>query len=280
MAAEGEAAASGTGVVVAADEAATSGTEVVVAADEPAVSATEAAAQAALEKLAAELGEDLLDSHVKSTGDLWVRVSADAWQRAGIVARDVLDCVWFDFLSVIDWLPSPFGRDMDTEQDRITQGAPARELGEIQHGYAGGETRLQVFARVATVRSNLGVATAHSSQGVAGSSNGSGAAGPSAPVSLILKADLADDNPMVDSWISVFAGADWHEREAWEMFGVVFTGHPDLRHIYLPGEFEGHPMRKDFPLLARRVKPWPGIVDVELMPGNEDAAEDEDAIAP
>ena len=50
------------------------------------------------------------------------------------------------------------------------------------------------------------------------------------------------------------------------MFGIAFDGHPGLRHIYLPGEFEGHPLRKDYPLLARRVKPWPGIVDVELMP--------------
>ena len=49
--------------------------------------------------------------------------------------------------------------------------------------------------------------------------------------------------------------------------------------MYLPGDFEGHPMRKDFPLLARRVKPWPGIVDVEPMPGgdDEDAADGAEA---
>ena len=51
------------------------------------------------------------------------------------------------------------------------------------------------------------------------------------------------------------------------MYGIAFAGHPDLRNLYLPGEFEGHPLRKDFPLLARVVKPWPGIVDVEAMPG-------------
>ena len=47
-------------------------------------------------------------------------------------------------------------------------------------------------------------------------------------------------------------------------------------HIYLPSHFEGNPLRKDYPLLARRVKPWPGIVDVELMPGGDedDTAED------
>ncbi len=211
---------------------------------------------AAFDILKATLGDCVLGSHIKPTGDLWVRVAAEAWRQAGEVARDELGCVWFDFLSVIDWLPSPFGRDMDAEQDRIVYGAPARELEAMEHGYAGGESRLQVFARVAALPSgsNAGVAPA-----------------------VILKADLPDENPAVESWISVYAGADWHEREAWEMFGVIFVGHPDLRHIYLPSEFEGNPMRKDFPLLARRVKPWPGIVDVELMPGEAETADGDGA---
>jgi NADH-quinone oxidoreductase subunit C len=51
------------------------------------------------------------------------------------------------------------------------------------------------------------------------------------------------------------------------MYGIRFDGHPSLRHLYLPSGFEGHPLRKDFPLLARVVKPWPGLVDVEPMPG-------------
>ena len=74
---------------------------------------------------------------------------------------------------------------------------------------------------------------------------------------------------------STTAGAAWHEREAWEMFGISFEGHPNLIHLYLPGEFEGHPLRKDFPLLSRRVKPWPGIVDVEPMPGEDESAADD-----
>ena len=77
--------------------------------------------------------------------------------------------------------------------------------------------------------------------------------------------------------MSVYPGADWHERETWEMYGIVFDGHPSLRHLYLPSEFEGHPLRKDFPLLAREVKPWPGLVDVEPMPG--DATPDDEAAA-
>ena len=54
------------------------------------------------------------------------------------------------------------------------------------------------------------------------------------------------------------------------MYGFDFPGHPGLRHLYLPTEFEGHPLRKEFPLLSRVVKPWPGIVDVEPMPGGDD----------
>jgi NADH-quinone oxidoreductase subunit C len=54
------------------------------------------------------------------------------------------------------------------------------------------------------------------------------------------------------------------------MFGFTFNGHPNLIKLYLPGAFEGNPLRKDFPLIARRVKPWPGIVDVEPMPGTDD----------
>ena len=50
------------------------------------------------------------------------------------------------------------------------------------------------------------------------------------------------------------------------MYGFDFVGHPNLVKLYLPGEFEGFPMRKDFPLLAREVKPWPGLVDVEQFP--------------
>jgi NADH-quinone oxidoreductase subunit C len=71
---------------------------------------------------------------------------------------------------------------------------------------------------------------------------------------------------LVESWVPVYPGADWHERECWEMFGISFDGHPALRHLYLPSEFEGHPLRKDYALLSRVVKPWPGLVDVEPMP--------------
>ena len=79
---------------------------------------------------------------------------------------------------------------------------------------------------------------------------------------------LGDMGVQLGAVTPVFPGANWHEREAAEMFGIAFDEHPDMRNIYLPGDFEGHPLRKDYPLLSRRLKPWPGIVDVEPMPGD------------
>jgi len=152
-------------------------------------------------------------------------------------------------LSAIDWMPSPFGRDMEAEQDWAVHGRDESEAEPMVQGYAGGSTRFQVFARVYSLYDHLGVT---------------------------LKVDVPDDTLAVDTWVSVYSGVNWHEREAHEMYGIVFEGHPGLRHLYLPGDFEGHPLRKDFPLVSRRVKPWPGIVDVEGMPGDDDESSDEE----
>lgn len=78
--------------------------------------------------------------------------------------------------------------------------------------------------------------------------------------------DLPKEDARIDSLSSLYGGAKWHEREAYEMFGVEFIGHPNLTKLYLPEGFEGNPMRKSFPLLSREVRPWPGSVDVEPMP--------------
>jgi NADH-quinone oxidoreductase subunit C len=59
---------------------------------------------------------------------------------------------------------------------------------------------------------------------------------------------VTDAETPVPSITSVFPGADWFEREAYDLYGVAFTGHPDLRRILTDYGFEGHPMRKDFPL--------------------------------
>jgi NADH-quinone oxidoreductase subunit C len=201
------------------------------------------ARESLLEELRAALGDALVGSHIRPGAALWVRVDRDAWRSAAEIAKESLGFRFFDFLSAIDWMPSPFGRDMDSQEDLAVHGGEAKDPAPMTTGYAGGDTRFQLLARLYDTRRSRGV---------------------------ILKADLPDDDLRAESWTSLFHGADWHERETWEMFGIEFFNRPALTHIYLPTEFEGHPLRKDYPLLARRVKPWPGIVDVEPMPGTDD----------
>ena len=200
-----------------------------------------------------ELGDAVVGAHIRDGDDLWVLVTPEAWRDAAQVAKGRLGCSAFCFLSAIDWMPSPWGRSEDSPFDQpanpagVVAAAPALET-----GYAGGETRFQVFLRVTNPVKGYGVT---------------------------IKADVADPEIGVATLIPVYPGANWHEREAWEMYGIGFIGHPHLVHLYLPGAFEGHPLRKDFPLLARQVKPWPGIVDVEPMPdeGDDESADGEGA---
>lgn len=65
---------------------------------------------------------------------------------------------------------------------------------------------------------------------------------------LILKAQIPENDPSVDSVVPVWSGANWHEREACDMYGILFNGHPDLRRILMPEDWEGYPLRKDYPL--------------------------------
>ena len=66
---------------------------------------------------------------------------------------------------------------------------------------------------------------------------------------LRLKVRLSGDKPAVSSVTSVWPGANWHEREVWDLMGIQFTGHPDLRRIFMPEDYLGHPLRRDAPLV-------------------------------
>jgi NADH-quinone oxidoreductase subunit C len=192
-----------------------------------------------IDDLRRRIGDAVVDTHIDPNDDVWIRVRTDAWRDAA-GALQAAGFTYFDFLSALDWMPSPYGKG---EDDPTAE--PEEPDTEIRQGITGGETRFQMLARLVDLDRHVGVT---------------------------LKADVPDDHLVVDSWSTVFAGANWHERECHEMFGIGFNGHPDLRNMYLPTDFEGYPLRKDFPLLARMIKPWPGIVDVEPMPAEDDTA--------
>ena len=196
-----------------------------------------------LTELSESLGEILVDSYLRPHEDLWLRVRVDNWHDAVRTAKDA-GFAYFGFLSAIDWNIAPEGRYENTEFDAglIEEDEEPVEL-DASTGYAGGDTRFQLLMQLHSLDRQLGV---------------------------ILKADLGEDLT-VDTIRDLFPGADWHERETHEMFGIVFQGHPTLQPLYLPTEFEGHPLRKDFPLLARQVKPWPGVVDIEEIPEHLEA---------
>jgi NADH-quinone oxidoreductase subunit C len=228
-----------------------------------ATTATDDRQQALLEDLTARLGDAVVGSRVRN-GDLWVRIRPDAWLRAAQECR-AMSFDYFCYLSGIDWLPHTWPNPtvieapgvVDTEGDDDGADASPQEAeagfesdepagGGIVTGFAGGDTRFQVLARLYSTIRHIGVT---------------------------LKADLDDENPRIQTWTGEYPGADWCERETHEMYGFDFVGHPNLIKLYLPGEFEGFPLRKDFPLLAREVKPWPGLVDVELFPAAYEEAQ-------
>jgi NADH-quinone oxidoreductase subunit C len=116
-----------------------------------------------------------------------------------------------------------------------------------------------------------------------------------------IKVGVDEDQP-IDSLTSLYPAANWFEREAYDLFGIIFSGHPDLRRILTDYGFSGHPLRKDFPMTGyvevryndeeKRVvyepvhlnqafrsfdflSPWEGSVDY-VLPGDEKASRDED----
>jgi NADH-quinone oxidoreductase subunit C len=245
-----------------------------------AIAPADATCQRYLDALAAEFGDKVLGAEINKT-DAIIRVDPWVWVEVFRFAKTSLDLPFFCFLSGLDWLeskdqttryenvwgsveeeaaaddtaaPAEIAAEIPAETDPAEASAEVEATAEVaveapaghKTGRAGGDTRFQVFARVSSPTVHRG---------------------------LIIKADLDETDPRIPTISKVYAGANWHERETWEMFGYWFDGHPNMIHIYLPGGFEGYPMRKDFPLLAREVKPWPGLTNVEPIAGELETAE-------
>lgn len=212
--------------------------------------ATDEAREAAVARLRDALGDGVLETHILPGLDVWIRVADDRWQDAAR-AMQSMGFDYFGFVSAIDWMIAAEGRYEDTEFDDPDEAGGDAEAAALVTGYAGGDTRFQALARCHSIADGFGIT---------------------------LKCDIGDDMA-VATWSDIFPGADWHEREMWEMFGIDVIGHPGLRNIYLPTGFEGHPLRKDYPLLARHVKPWPGVVDIEEIPEHLEAQLEADVMA-
>jgi NADH-quinone oxidoreductase subunit C len=150
-----------------------------------------------------------------------VTVAPDRWRAAVTAARDTFGYDFFDWLTAVDSLGSAQYR---SEAAGL---AGARSSPELGDGYA-------VVAHLWSTAGRSG---------------------------LLLRTVVPRDTPRCESIVDIYAGADWPEREAYEMFGVEFTGHPNLVPLLLPEEFDGHPLRKDFVLASRVARPWPGTVE-------------------
>jgi len=75
---------------------------------------------------------------------------------------------------------------------------------------------------------------------------------------LRLKAPIAETDSAIDSLVPLWKGADWLEREVFDLFGIGFNNHPDLRRILMPDDWPGHPLRKDYPLQGPDREPYKG----------------------
>lgn len=223
--------------------------DVIEPSDAPSLSVSDASEQSDKKLLAWQasvkkaFGKEIIESDL-NFGDLVIRVTKQGYKKAPQICKEKLGCDYLSFIAGIDWMPMP----AESEEGDGDTSQPAQPK-EMTYGVAGSAGRFQVFAHVQSIEEHLG---------------------------LTIKVDVDENDMSVASWTETYPGADWHERECWEMYGFDFVGHPEIRHLYLPMEFEGHPLRKDFPLLARVVKPWPGLVDVEPMPGNNSEESDDE----
>jgi NADH-quinone oxidoreductase subunit C len=167
------------------------------------------------------IGDDLLDSQF-AAGELTLTVKP---ARIDVLLRALRDAPELAFAQLSDLS----GVDYSTygEADWVTHQATASGFSRaVSHGQES-SARESAATRFAVVYQLMSI---HRNQ------------------RLRVKALLPEDEPMLPSVVEVYPVADWYEREAFDLFGILFEGHPDLRRILTDYGFIGHPFRKDFPL--------------------------------
>lgn len=165
------------------------------------------------EQVAGLLGDAQLDSRIV-LGELTIEVDPARIVEVGLVLRDQAGFAQLSDLCGIDY--SQYGRSGDDVTNSYTEGGAEPYAGRSWQG-----ERFAVVYHLLSFDSNI---------------------------RLRMRAQLAEDNLVVDSVIEVWPGANWFEREAFDLFGIIFNGHPDLRRLLTDYGFIGHPFRKDFPL--------------------------------
>ncbi len=87
---------------------------------------------------------------------------------------------------------------------------------------------------------------------------------------IAIKARIAEHDLTIDSVVPIWKGANWHERETCDMYGIVFNGHPDLRRILMPEDWEGYPLRKDYPLKGPSDREYKGYEELKDLHTHDD----------
>ncbi len=182
---------------------------------------------AAVDRLSAHLGEGGVVTHQIDRGELTIQVAVERWVD---VARYLRDAEGYDFLSdlmTVDWL----GYSGEVAGYWSSGAFAGKDLNRVgSSGLAAvatapGPKRFSVSCHL------LKLLTV-----------------PSGQSRRVRIQAFVDDGEEVDTLIGVYPSADYHEREAWDMMGIPFRGHPNLKRILLPDYWEGHPQRKDYPI--------------------------------
>lgn len=188
--------------------------------------------EALVGQLQAAFGERVSRIHVPA-GQVTLEVEPSNLLSVATALRDDFHFEQMTDLCAVDY--SEYGRADWRTSDAATRAGFSRgvERGEHQHGSASGP-RFAVVYHLLSMSQNRRIR---------------------------VRTPSAGEPPVVPSVVDIWAGADWFEREAFDLFGVLFSGHPDLRRILTDYGFVGHPFREDFPLI--------GHVEMRYDPASE-----------